>query len=74
MIDIVLQILGAIILTISGFYAWSKLLNKKIDFNDYKIYLNSILLILASVINYNNVNAMVRILFIVLCVFSRIKL
>ena len=60
------DILGALILTISGMYAWSKLLIKRINFGDYKTYIVLLSLTFISVINYDNVNSMIRVVVIII--------
>ena len=71
--DTILDIIGALSLSIAGFYAWSKLLNKKINLKDYKFYLSVILLSFVTIINYSSVNTMIRVVFIILFMAFIIK-
>lgn len=73
MLDSILSVVGVLFLNISGFYAWSKLLNKKIDFKNVKLYLAIIVLTIVSIFNYNNVSAMIRVVFLIFIMSYAIK-
>lgn len=73
MIEFLLSAGGVLILTLGGFYVWSKLLNKKVNFKNYKFYLTVILLSFISIFNYSNVSAMIRVVFIMLFMSTVVK-
>lgn len=58
----------------SSIYIWHKILSKKINFKDYKLYITLISLMIISLINYYNVNAYIRITIItmMLMIFYKI--
>ena len=60
------DILGAAITTISCAYIWSKLLIKKFNFKDYKKYFILISYCITLILNYNIVNPMYKIMFIII--------
>lgn len=64
MLDTILSIIGVLILNASGFYAWSILLNKKLDFKDWKLYLSIVLMSVILIFNHNNIDKMLRIVLV----------
>lgn len=64
MLDIILGVLGVIFLNISGFYAWSVLLKKKLNFKNWKIYLYIILLGIILIFNHHNIDKMLKIVLV----------
>jgi len=65
MLENILSVIGVAFLNTSGFYAWSKLLNKKLKLTNYKFILSLAILTIVSIINYNNVSAMIRVVFLI---------
>ena len=63
-IELCNKFISCFILTISTFFMWSKLLNKKLNFKSYKLYISLIFVIVISIINYYNVNQYIRIVII----------
>ena len=55
MLDLFFNIFGVLFLTISGIYIWSNLLDKKVNFKDYKLYILTIILFVITFLNYNSV-------------------
>lgn len=64
MLDIILSIIGVLVLNASGFYAWSILLNKKLDFKSWKLYLSIVLMSIILIFNHNNIDKMLRIVLV----------
>lgn len=60
MLDLILNFVGVVILSLSGIYVWSKLLNKKINFKNYKIYVSILILTVISLVNYTGVDQIFR--------------
>ena len=55
------KIISCIILTLSTFYVWSKLTNKRINLKNYRPYLSLVIIVLVSISNYYIVNQYLRI-------------
>lgn len=68
MIKIITDILSNFIMVCSLLYVWHKLLNKRINFKDIKIYITLISLMIISIFTYLVVNDFIRI-FIITIVF-----
>ena len=64
MLDTILSIIGVLVLNASGFYAWSILLNKKLDFKSWKLYLSIVLMSIILIFNHNNIDKMLRIVLV----------
>lgn len=54
MLEIVINILGISIISLTGIYVWSKLLNEKINFKNWKIYAALIVSVTVLYFNYNS--------------------
>jgi len=62
-----IQTILAVFATISSIlFVWHKILNKKIDLKNYRLYISLISLMIISLLNYFNVNAYIRITIITL--------
>lgn len=55
MLNLFLSILGVLLLTVSGIYVWSSLLEKKVNLKDYKLYVLTIILFIITFLNYNSI-------------------
>lgn len=55
MIDLFLNIFGLLILTVSSIYVWSNLLDKKVDYSNYKFYILTVILFVITFLNYNSI-------------------
>lgn len=55
MLDIILSVVGALFIAFGSLLAWSILLNKKINFKDWKFYFFIIIITILLKFNYNNV-------------------
>lgn len=55
MIDIIFDILGVVCLSLSNIFVWSILLNKKLDFKNYKIFITVVSLSFISLVIYGTV-------------------
>lgn len=58
------SILPTFILVFSMVYIWYKLLNKKIDFKDYKLYITLLGIIIVSIFNFVETNKFIRVIII----------
>lgn len=74
MLESILSVIGVIFVIIGYFIAWSKLLNKKINFKSWKLYLSIIILTLLLIFNYNNMDKMLKVVFITVCSSVAIKI
>ena len=74
MLDNIISIVGVILVITGYFIAWSKLLNKKIEFKNWKLYLSIIVLTFLLIFNYNNIDKMLKVVFITVCSSIVIKL
>lgn len=68
------NILGALVNSFAYVFIWSKLLNQKINFKDYKYYIYQLLFALLMIVNFYFVNGFFRIitLFLILMLFCLI--
>ena len=64
MLEVILSIVGVLLLNISGLYAWSILLNKRLNLKSWKLYLSVILLGIILIFNHNNIDKMLRIVLV----------
>lgn len=69
MINVVINLFGALCMFASALYVWSKFYDRKIDFKDYKLYIVGFIVVLILIINYFYNNAYIRMLVITI-VFS----
>lgn len=74
MLENILSVIGVAFLNTSGFYAWSILLNKKINFKSWKLYFSILILTFALIFNYNNVDKMLKIVLITFLLSLFIKI
>jgi len=65
------NIIGAVVISIVSITNWKKLLNKSINFKDYRLYIGFILMTILLIINFFSVNSIVKtILVVVIFIFS----
>lgn len=71
--ELIRLFLAVFFTVIASLYIWHKLLNKKIDYNNSKLYITITCLMIIALINYFNVNAYIRItiLTLTLMIFFR---
>lgn len=60
------NIIGALINSFAHIFIWSRLLDKKIDFKDYKYYVVQIIFALFLVLNFTLVNSFVKVVIVIM--------
>lgn len=56
----VMDVIGVVFLVTATIYSWASLLNKKVNLKNYKFYICLIIFSIALIINYDNVNVMIK--------------
>lgn len=74
MSDIIQYIFGVIVITCTNIYIWSKLLRKKIDFKNKKIYIIFLLMSITTLLNYFYNNEFIKILTITIIMAFFLKI
>jgi len=65
------NIIGAVVISIVSIINWKKLLDKKINFKDYRLYLGFIGMVLLLIVNFFSVNSIIKtLLVIIIFIFS----
>lgn len=64
--DVLNILLCSIVIVVAVSYAWHKLLDKKINFKDYKLYISLMGILFTSLLNYFITNAFIRIAIVTL--------
>ena len=59
------NIIGAVVISIVSITNWKKLLNKSINFKDYRLYIGFILMTILLIINFFSVNSIVKTILVV---------
>ena len=59
------NIIGAVVISIVSITNWKKLLDKKINFKDYRLYLGFIGMVLLLIVNFFSVNSIIKTLLVI---------
>ena len=59
------NIIGAVVISIVSIINWKKLLDKKINFKDYRLYLGFIGMVLLLIVNFFSVNSIIKTLLVI---------